>query len=75
MKYWTISYPGEWGQHVQETFSEEQILKSYYKHWFLKMVQAGKGNQATEQMCIDDWCVVHWAVKTNEFGEKVESSK
>ena len=31
MKYWTIAYPGEYGQHVVETFNEEQIIDSYFK--------------------------------------------
>lgn len=71
MKYWTICYPGEFGQHVQETFSEYQILKSYYRYWFLKMVEAGKGNIATEEMCIEDWITVHWACETDQFGNKL----
>lgn len=70
-KYWTISYPGKFGQHVQETFSEEQILKSYYKYWFHKMVEANKHDQISNENCIDDWRIVHWAEETNQFGEKI----
>ena len=67
-KYWTICFPGEFGQNVTETWSEEQILKSYYAHWTHKMVQANKHDQVGEQACIDDWVVVHWASRTDEFG-------
>lgn len=71
MKYWTIAYPGEFGQHVQETFSEDQIIASYYKYWFTKMIQAGKGDIATRELCIDDWTIVHWAIETDQFGNKL----
>lgn len=71
MKYWTIVFPGELGQHVQETWSEEQILKSYWTYWYTKMVQAGKADIATTELCIDDWTVVHWAMETDQFGNKL----
>ena len=72
MKYWTIAYPGEFGQHVQETFSEDQIIQSYYKYWYGKMVQANKHEFISREQCIDDWIVVHWAVETDQFGNKLQ---
>lgn len=74
MKYWTICYPGEFGQHVQETFSEEQILKSYYKHWLHKMVEANKHDLISNERCIEDWITIHWAIETNEFGDRIGES-
>ena len=68
MKYWTIAYPGEYGQHVVETFNEEQIIDSYFKHWSHRMVDAGKGEEISKERCIDDWIVVHWAVPTDKWG-------
>lgn len=71
-KYWTIVFPGEFGQHVQETWNEEQILNAYWDHWCTKMEEAGKDPEVMSfKHCIDDWTVVHWAVETNEFGEKI----
>lgn len=70
-RYWTICYPGEWGQNVQETFSEDQILKSYFPHWFHKMVEANKHDHISNENCIEDWKIVHWAWETDEFGEKI----
>lgn len=70
-KYYTIAFPGEFGQHVQETWGEQQILKSYYAHWCHKMAQANKHELINEANCIDDWCVVHWASETNQYGEKL----
>lgn len=69
MKYYTIAFPGECGQHVQETWSEEQILKSaWYRNWVLKVVQADRAYLLTEQNAIDDWIVVHWAIETDQWG-------
>lgn len=70
MKYWTIVFPGEHGQHVQETWSEDQILKSYYPYWCSMMIQNVAAPDLCEKNCIDDWCVVHWAMETDQFGSK-----
>jgi hypothetical protein len=70
VKYWTIVFPGEQGQHVQETWSEEQILKYFYTYWSTKMIEAGKGDDISKESCLDDWITVHWATETDEFGNK-----
>lgn len=71
-KYWTISFPGECGQHVQETWSEEQIFKSaWYRNWVLMVIQADKAHLLSENNALEDWKVVHWAVETDEFGQKL----
>ena len=62
MKYYRISFEGECGQDVVETWSEKQILSSnWYKNWVLMMVQADKAFLINHESAIDDWCVVHWA--------------
>jgi hypothetical protein len=70
-KYWTIAFPGECGQHVQETWSEEQILASaWYKNWVMMVVQANKAHLLEDpSIAIDDWITVHWAMPTDEFGK------
>jgi len=60
-KRWSISFPGEFDQDVVETWTEEQILKSYYTYWSTKMIQVGKGDDISKERCIEDWCIVHWA--------------
>jgi hypothetical protein len=70
MKYYTIVFPGDFGQHVQETWSTQQILQSYYTHWYGKMVEANKHDLISPELCIEDWCVVHWATETDMFGNK-----
>jgi hypothetical protein len=72
MKYWTIVFPGEFGQHVQETWSEDQIIESYYKYWYGKMVESNKHDKISRELCIDDWCVVHWSEETDEFGKRIK---
>lgn len=62
MKIYKISFPGECGQDVTETWTREQILRSsWYKNWVMRMVQADKAFLIDDDTAIDDWCVVHWA--------------
>jgi hypothetical protein len=63
MKYYLISFPGEFGQHVDEIWSEEQILKAYYPHWSGMMIQNRAAPDLNPKTCVEDWCVVHWAVE------------
>lgn len=73
MTYWTICFPGEFGQNVTETWSESQIILSYWDYWRQRMVHAGKNPELiTCANCIDDWVVLHWAVKTDEHGKIFE---
>lgn len=71
MKYYSIVFPGEFGQHVQETWSEDQIIKSYYTHWSTKMIQNVEDPDLSRENCIEDWCVVHWAMETDQFGNRI----
>ena len=63
MKYYLISFPGEHGQHVDETWSEDQIIAAYYTYWTGKMIQNCPDEPLDRERCIEDWCVVHWAVE------------
>ena len=71
MKYYTIAFPGEFGQHVEETWSEDQIIESYYKYWCGKMLENVKNPYLSKEFCIEDWCVVHWAMETDQWGNKI----
>lgn len=66
MKRWSISFPGTFGQDVVETWTEDQIIKSYYRYWSIKMVEAGRKEEISRERCIEDWCVVHWAWECKE---------
>ena len=66
MKYYSIAFPGEFGQQVEEIWSEKQILKSYFTYWSEQMKRIGKEHCINESDCIEDWCVVHWAIEVNK---------
>jgi hypothetical protein len=63
MKYYQITFPGEFGQDVVETWSEEQILNSYYLYWTGKMIQNVDNPDLDPMNCIEDWCITHWAME------------
>ena len=63
MKYYRINFPGEFDQHVEEIWSEDQILKSYYTYWSTKMIQNVPDEDLDESRCIEDWVTVHWGVE------------
>ena len=65
VKKYEIAFPGECGQVVVETWTEEQILKSsWYRNWVMQVVQADKAYMLEDpQYAINDWIVVHWAVE------------
>jgi hydrogenase maturation factor len=68
VKYYTIAFPGDCGQHVEETWSEDQIIKSYYTYWSQKMIENVKQADISRENCIADWVVVHWGQETDQFG-------
>lgn len=72
MKYYTICFPGEYDQNVVETWSEDQIIQSYYKYWSTKMIENVKNPDLSRERCIEDWRMVHWAVETDKWGNKVD---
>lgn len=71
MKYWTIYYPGELGQHIAETFSEDQILISYWPYWEERMRWVGLDKLISRDNCIEDWKIIHYAVETDQFGNRI----
>ena len=73
MKYYTFVFPGKHGQHVQETWSVKQILDVYFPYWTSKMIEAGRGDMVDENLCIDDWIILHWAERSDQFGNKLTS--
>jgi hypothetical protein len=68
MNYYSISFPGEFGQHVEEIWSEDQIIESYYKYWCGKMIENVPNPDLSRDECIADWRVIHWAVEVNRPG-------
>lgn len=74
MKYYTICYPGEHGQHIQETFSEYQVLQSYFDYWYGQMRKVGKLDEVNIENCIQDWVVGHWAWDSDKVGNQIKAT-
>jgi len=54
---------------IVRTLSEKEIILEYWDYWYDRMCKKfGKelvDKNYTYQDCIDDWCVVHWAWKSD----------
>ena len=64
MRRWRYVEPGDFGNHGEPVIvemSEAEILAEYYPYWQEQMRRVGKESQISEQECINDWVVVHWA--------------
>ena len=65
MKLYEIAYPDENDNDIVEVLTEDEIIASYWEYWSGKMKEIGREAEATRERCIDDWCVIHWAVEVN----------
>lgn len=65
-KRWTYCEPSAIPGGVSVvTKTEEQILEEYWEYWKGKMIAAGKESMISEENCIEDWVVCHWAMPTD----------
>ena len=53
-------YEDQGGKHV---ISRDEIISSYFEYWKQKMIKAGKEDLISEDNCISDFIVIHWAYK------------
>lgn len=65
MRTWAYNEP-DWGEDGEDlstvrTMTDAQVLDFYFEHWKAQMTRAGKQDFITEENCIEDWAVVHWA--------------
>lgn len=51
---------------IEVVMNEQEILNEYYSYWSTRMLKVGRSPFITEQNCIQDWIVVHWAWEINE---------
>lgn len=69
MRRWRYVTPGDFGNHGEPVIvemSEAEIIATYYPYWQEQMRRVGKESQISEQECINDWVVVHWAEEVPE---------
>lgn len=41
--------------------TRSEILAEYFPWWSAQMQRVGKADQISEDACLDDWIVTHWA--------------
>lgn len=60
MKYIFSEFDGE--THYDVVLTDQEILAEYWDYWAGNMIKRGeKSPFITEENCIADFCVVHWA--------------
>ena len=63
MKLYEIAYPDEENNDIVEILTEEEILSQYYPYWVERMTAVGKQHLISKELCIEDWCTIHWALE------------
>jgi hypothetical protein len=64
MRYYRYIIPADdaFGQSVEVTLSEEEIIKEYWDDWCMRMIKRGENiAKLSKDRCIVDWCAVNWA--------------
>ena len=66
MKYWTTvstdKHPTlNFDITIWETLTEKEILNLYWTSWKKSMDDQGKHDLISDENCIQDWCIAHWA--------------
>jgi hypothetical protein len=62
MRIFEIAYPTEDGDMV-EILTDDDIRQQYYPYWCQKMIMNVPNADLSLENCIEDWCIVHWAVE------------
>lgn len=68
MTNWKFVEPGdeEAKTTLVSVYSEEMIIKEYFRYWSEQMKRVGKSHLISEKNCIEDWVIINWASKTDE---------
>ena len=53
---------------VVYTFSEEDILNTYWDWWFCRMVLLGRDHLISRENCLEDWVTGNMAWETDSLG-------
>lgn len=61
MRKWAYPEQGDGGDPVTVVMTDEEVLATYYPWWSGEMKRLKRDALISEQNCIDDWVVVHWA--------------
>lgn len=63
---WCYDEPSPEGD-VHKVFSEKEVVELYMPYWSDKMTNMGMEDYISDVECIDDWIVLHWAYKVEDY--------
>lgn len=63
MKSYTVVYPDDEGNAIEEVVTEREIIDSYFDYWSQQMVMSGKAHQVSYKNCIEYWVTINWAME------------
>lgn len=64
-------YPGKFDVMVQQIFTEQQIILTYWEHWSKHMLAAGKQSQISLENCVNDFVTVNFMYSSYKDGTPV----
>ena len=69
MKYYSYVEPDdeEGIDVVKVVMSEQEILASYWDYWTTQMKSVNRTDLISPQLCIEDWCTIHWATPEETY--------
>lgn len=65
MKLYEIAYLDKNNNDVVEILTQDEIIAQYWEYWSERMREIGREAEISIQRCIEDWCVIHWAIEIN----------
>lgn len=67
MRVWRYVWPDENFDPVEEFVSEAEILTNYHPWWAAEMKRIGREHLISDENCIHDWVVLHWAEEVKQI--------
>ena len=69
MKVYQYCEPGDNDDVVYVRITETDIIREYFPYWSRQMRKVKQEDQITEERCIEDFCIVHWAYQVEGENE------
>ena len=71
MRYYSYIEPSDNELEITKVvYSEKEILEEFWDHWTTEMKGNGHANLISMEMCVDDWCAMHWATREDVYAFK-----
>jgi hypothetical protein len=69
MRVYEYCEPGDNDDVVYVRITEADIIREYFPYWSRQMRKVKQEDQITEDRCIEDFCIVHWAYQVEGENE------